>query len=76
METTLALCAKVLNTLIFPVMTWLLSQYRYWSVCVGFLWTVVMRVLLGSGETKVSRKGKDPSCLGSSWQIVCVDPVS
>ena len=36
-ETTLALCAKVLYTLCFAVMKWLLSQCRYWSVCVGFL---------------------------------------
>ena len=36
-ETTLALCVKVLKTLCFAVMWWLLSQCRYWSVCVGFL---------------------------------------
>ena len=36
-ETTLALCAKVLNTLCSAVMMWLLSQCRYWSVCVSFL---------------------------------------
>ena len=36
-DTVLALCAKVLKTLCFAVMWWLLSQWRYWSVCVGFL---------------------------------------
>ena len=32
-ETTLALCAKVLKTLCFAMMKWLLFQGRYWSVC-------------------------------------------
>ena len=31
-ETTLALCAKVLYTLCFAVMKWLLSLCSYWSV--------------------------------------------
>ena len=34
-------------------------------VCVGeFLYTDVVRVLLGPGETRVSRKGMEPSSLG------------
>ena len=36
-ENTLALCAKVLYTHCYVVMKWLLSQCRYWSVCVSFL---------------------------------------
>ena len=36
-DTVLALWAKVLYTLCLAVMWWLLSQWRYWSVCVGFL---------------------------------------
>ena len=35
-------------------------------MCVGFLYTVVVMVLLGPGETRVSRKGKASSLLGSS----------
>ena len=31
-ETTIALCAKVLCTLCFAVMKWLVSLCRYWSV--------------------------------------------
>ena len=38
-ETVFALCARVLYTLCLAVMWWLLSQCRYWSVCVGFLST-------------------------------------
>ena len=33
---------------------------------VGFLYTNVIRVLLGSDETRVSRKGVEPSSLGFS----------
>ena len=33
---------------------------------VGFWYTVVTKVLLGPMETRVSRKGKEPSWLGSS----------
>ena len=36
-QTTLALNAKVLKTLFIALMKQLLSQCRYWSVCVGFL---------------------------------------
>ena len=36
-QTTLVLNAKVLKTLFSAVMKWLLSQCRYWSLCVGFL---------------------------------------
>ena len=35
------------------------------GVCVDFLYTVVVKVLSGPGETKVSRKGREPSWLGS-----------
>ena len=36
-DTVLALWARVLYTLCLAVMWQLLSQWRYWSVCVGFL---------------------------------------
>ena len=35
-------------------------------MCVGFLYTVATKVLLGPGETGVSRKGEAPSLLESS----------
>ena len=37
-----------------------------WSVCVGFLYTVMDRVPSASGFTIVSKKGMDPSSLLSS----------
>ena len=77
-DTVLALCAKVLNTLCLAVMWWLLSQCRYWSVCVGFLYTEVLKVLSGCMVTSVSKKGSDPCCVGStvnwmcgSWLLIC-----
>ena len=36
------------------------------GLCVGFLYTVVMRVMLDPGVTLVSRKGRDPFWSGSS----------
>ena len=65
-QTTLALYSNVLKTLFLTEMKWLLSQRRYWSVCVGFQYTVVFKVLLGPGETRVSKKGNVSSSMGSS----------
>ena len=65
-QTTFAPNANVLNTLFLAEMKWLLTQWRYWSMCVGFLYTVVTKVLLGLGETRMSRTDKVPSWLGSS----------
>ena len=77
-ETVFALCARVLKTLCLVVMWWLLSQWRYWSVCVGFLYTEVLKVLSGCMVTSVSKKGSDPCCVGStvnwmygSWLLIC-----
>ena len=42
---------------------WSLSQCKYWSIWVCFLYTVVDNILSGSGVTTVSRKGFDPSGL-------------
>ena len=58
-KTVFALCARVLKTLCLAVMWWLLSQCRYWSVWVGFLYTVVLRVLSGWMVMRVSRKGSE-----------------
>ena len=77
-ETVLALCARVLNTLCLAVMWWFLSQCRYWSVWVGFLYTVVLKVLSGWVVMRVSKKGSEPCCVGStvnwmcgSWLLIC-----
>ena len=77
-ETVLALCAKVLKTLCFAVMWWLLSQCKYWSEWVGFPYTVVLKVLCGSMVTRVSKKGSESCCVGStvnwmcgSWLLIC-----
>ena len=45
---------------------WWLSHCRYWSVCVGFLYTVMDREPSTSGLTIVSKKGMEPSSLLSS----------
>ena len=45
---------------------WWLSHCKYWSVCVGFLYTVMDRVPSAFGLTIVSKKGMDPSSLLSS----------
>ena len=60
------LCVKILNTLYLTDRLWWLSQCKYWSVWVGFLYTVVDKFLSYSGVTWVSRKGIDPSGLVSS----------
>ena len=47
-------------------MLWWLSQCRYWSLCVGLLYTEVMREPLGNKESSISRKGMVPCLLGTS----------
>ena len=72
------MCQGVVND-IFSKKKWLPSQWRYWSVWVVYLYTDVVKVLLGSGETRLSRKDKAPSFLESSlvnwmcgsWEVIC-----
>ena len=45
---------------------WQLSYCRYRSVCMGFLYTVVLRLPSSFGITNILRKGMDPSSLCSS----------
>ena len=79
LETTLTLCARVLYILLLAVIKWLLSQCRYWSVCVGFLYAVVWMVLFSPGVTLVSRNWMEPSvpgcstvnCMLGSREVVC-----
>ena len=57
---------KVLITLNLAKSLWWLSHCKYWSVWVGFLYTVMDRLPSTSGFTMVSKKGIDPSSLLSS----------
>ena len=65
-HTTLDLCVRVLITLYLQARLWWLSNWRYKSVWVGFLYTLVVRVPSSCGVTSVSRNGMGPSCLVSS----------
>ena len=62
----LALCERVWITLNLAERWWWLSHCKCWSVCVGFLYTVMDIVPSASGLTVVSKKGMDPSSLLSS----------
>ena len=53
----------MLMTLYLAEMPCWLSHCRYWSVCVGFLYTLVDNALSGPGVTSVSREGMKPSGL-------------
>ena len=61
-----ALCDRVLITLYLAAILWLLSHGRYRSVCVGFLYTPIVKVPSACGLMVVSRKGMEPSSLASS----------
>ena len=61
-----ALCERVLITLYLAAMLWLLSHGRYRLVCVGFLYTPMVKVPSASGLMMVSRKDMEPSSLASS----------
>ena len=60
---SLALWERVLITLNLAESLWCLSQCRYWSVWVGFLYTVIDRLPGTPGFTMVSKKGMEPSSL-------------
>ena len=65
-QMVLALYCKEPTTLYFDETWWLLSHWRYKSVCVGFLYTVVFRLPFSSGIIRTSRKGMEPSMPASS----------
>ena len=48
------------------VIKWSLSQCRYWSVCIGFPYTIVWMVLFSPGVTLVSKNRIEPSVPGCS----------
>ena len=64
LHTVWALWERVLMTLNLAERLWWLSHGRYWSVCVGFLYTVMDRLPFSSRFTMVSKKGMDhhPYC--------------
>ena len=57
---------KSVNNLYFANKWWWLSHCRYWSMWVGFLYTVIDNVFSASGFTRVSKKGMAPSSPVSS----------
>ena len=65
-QMVLALCSKVPTTLYLDGSVWWLSHCKYWSVCVPFLKTVLLRLPSSFGMTNTSRNGRDPSSLCSS----------
>ena len=66
LHTVEALWERVWMTLNLAERWWWLSHCKYWSVCVGFLYTVMDREPSASGLTIVSKKGMEPSSLLSS----------
>ena len=65
-QMVLALCCNEPSTLYFDATVWLLSHWRYRSVWVGFLYTVVFKFPSLSGVIRTSRKGIEPSSPASS----------
>ena len=66
LHTVEALWERVWMTLNLAERWWWLFHCKYWSVCVGFLYTVMDREPSTSGLTIVSKKGMEPSSLLSS----------
>ena len=66
LHTVWPLWERVLITLNLPERLWWLSHCKYWSVWVGFLYTVMDRLPSSSGFIMVSKKGMEPSSLLSS----------
>ena len=66
LHTVWALWERVCMTLNLAERWWWLSHCQYWSVCVGFLYTVMDSSPSASGLTMVSKKGMEPSSLLSS----------
>ena len=59
-QTVFALWVRVPMTLYLAARLWWLSDCKYWSVWVGFLYTEIDKELSASGLTKVSRKAIVP----------------
>ena len=69
--TVFTLWVRGLMTLYLAARIWWLSHSKYWSVWVGFLYTVIDKEVSASGLTKVSKKGIVPfSWLPSSVSFI------
>ena len=66
LHTVWTLWERVLITLNLAERLWWLSHCRYWSLWVGFLYTVMDRPPSSSGFTMVSKKGMELSSILSS----------
>ena len=60
LHTVFALWERVWMTQNLAEKWWWLSHCKYWSVCVGFLYTVMARLPSALGLTVVSKKGMNP----------------
>ena len=75
-QMVLALYCREPITRYFDETGWLLSHWRYRSMCEGFLYTVVFRFPSSSGIIRISRNGMEPSLSASSlancmcWSIL------
>ena len=70
LHTVEALWERVWMTLNLAERWWWLSHCRYWSVCVGFLYTDMDREPSAFGLTIISKKGMDPSSLSSTVNLM------
>ena len=63
LHTVFPLWVRVFITLYLGERWWRLTHCKYWSVWVGFLYTVIDNLPSASGLTVVSKKGMAPSSL-------------
>ena len=69
--TALALWCSAFMILYMVPTWWWLSQCKYWSMHVGFLYTLIDEVLSGSSVTKVSKNGiEPPGCVSSTVSLM------
>ena len=59
-QTVMALSESVLTTIYLAAMWWWLSHWKYWPLCVGFLYTPVENVPSGVSVIMVFRSGIAP----------------
>ena len=79
LQTVWVLSVRVLTTLYLAVRRWWLSHCKYWSVCVGFLYTVIDILPPVSGFTMVSKKemalsswlSSTVNCMARSTLLMC-----
>ena len=67
-QTDLALWVSVPMTLYLAASLWWLSHCKYWSVCVGLQYTLMLRELSASGMTQGIKKWNSPIFPDYLWQ--------